>query len=479
MSVLDLIKEDESFEFISLKEAINLLATKTKSTTFGMATYLLNKKVHSTLDCYHRGLDYKLYVSSSAGYLDVEWVGENYAFEWLAYIAENEKHLKKFSVSNTDKYNNGCEESFWKRADFFNLDCIKSLNLFGTKEWNILFKKQQYIWDGNYLATQLADNPPLLDINEDQYLSYSFSIDDVDYPDERWMNESVKLINSHPLFFKNKTFSMHEAVCLMVGYEPIETQWDYQNVNWLIDNPKYEEASNFIFSAVRTNLFEKFSNGEYFITSNNLKILLNESNHFIDGFNNKESIVSSNENLIENTNLKNTIANLELDVAIEKMNVRELNEEVENLKERIIEKDIKIEKLKEDVQKEKGDAFGLFLDVNTANDEINQLKTNIEQLKSEQLANSLKSKNLLDLVFDETATERYAPDLVLSIKLWESIYTHTPKNDSHSNMANQWIENNTSYSETQTGGRSSIDRIREIATPFNDWGNKRNKNHAK
>ena len=337
MSVLDLIKEDESLEFISLKEAINSLATKTKSTTFGIATYLLNKKVQSTLDCYYRNIDYKLYVSSSANYTGEGWVGENYAFQWLQYIAENEKHLKKFSVSNTDKYNSGCEESFWKRADFFNLECIKSLTLFDTKEWNILFKKQQYIWDGSYLATQLADNSHFLDINEDQYLSYSFSIDDVDYPDERWMNESAKQVNSYPLFFKNKTFSMHEAVCLMVGYEPIETQWDYQNVNWLKDNPEYEKASNFIFSAFRTNLFEEFSNGECFITSNNLKILLNESNHFIDGFNNKESIVSSDENLIENTKFKNTIASLELDVAIEKQEVEKLNKEIKHLKVKNLE----------------------------------------------------------------------------------------------------------------------------------------------
>ena len=36
MDLLDLIKEDESLEFISLKEVINLLAEKTKSTTFGI-----------------------------------------------------------------------------------------------------------------------------------------------------------------------------------------------------------------------------------------------------------------------------------------------------------------------------------------------------------------------------------------------------------------------------------------------------------
>lgn len=89
------------------------------------------------------------------------------------------------------------------------------------------------------------------------------------------------------------------------------------------------------------------------------------------------------------------------------------------------------------------------------------------------------TENLIDFIFDESTTERYAPDLVHAIKLWEHIYINNPKNDSHSNMANQWIENNTSYSENQTGGKSSIDRIREITTPFGDWGNKRNKNHKK
>ena len=160
-----------------------------------------------------------------------------------------------------------------------------------------MFKKQQYIWDDNYLATQL--NTPFLDINEDQYLSYSFSIDDVDYPNERWMDESTKQIKSHPLFLKNRTFSIHEATCLMVGYDPIETQWDYENINWLIVNNKYEQASKFMHSAVKTSLFEEFSNGDYFITSDNLKILLNDSGHSIDGFNEKES--TTHNNLTEKT----------------------------------------------------------------------------------------------------------------------------------------------------------------------------------
>lgn len=68
MGLLQLIKEDESLKFISLKEAINLLAIKIKSTTFSIATYLLNKNVVSTLACYYRSTNYKLYVSSTPSY---------------------------------------------------------------------------------------------------------------------------------------------------------------------------------------------------------------------------------------------------------------------------------------------------------------------------------------------------------------------------------------------------------------------------
>lgn len=58
--------------------------------------------------------------------------------------------------------------------------------------------------------------------------------------------------------------------------------WDYEEIDWLGNNSRYEEASNFIFSAARTNLFEIFSNDKYFITSDNLKILSTKNGHYID-----------------------------------------------------------------------------------------------------------------------------------------------------------------------------------------------------
>ena len=54
MGLLNLIKEDESLKFISLKEAINLLAEKTNSNIYEVATYLLNKNVPAQLDSHAR-----------------------------------------------------------------------------------------------------------------------------------------------------------------------------------------------------------------------------------------------------------------------------------------------------------------------------------------------------------------------------------------------------------------------------------------
>lgn len=432
MGLLNLIKEDESLKFISLKEAINLLAEKTKSNIFEVTTYLLNKNVESTLDCYSRSIDYKLYVSSSPRYDGAGWVGENYSFQWLSYISEHEKYLKNSRVSVTAKYNKGCEEAFWKREDFFNLDCIKDLNIFGTED--VTFdKQQQYIWDRNYLSIIESDSPePNENINPYEFDNY----EDAYLTD---INESGT--KKYPLFFKNDVFTVQEAACLISNYNPNLIGNNFRKVVWLEKNPIYAEAENFIYSAVRGGLFEEIEPDFYAVRAGILKNFLSSKELFIDGFNDKQSTTFNNENLVDNTKQKNTIASLELDVAIEKNTVQKLNEEIEQLKKQLQNKD-----------------------------------TEIAELKASQV---VQQDCLLSQIFDETATKRYAPDLVLSVKLWESIYIHTPKNDSHSNMANQWIEKNTSYSETQTGGRSSIDRIREITTPFDDWGNKRNKNHAK
>ncbi|MDA3492714.1 MULTISPECIES: hypothetical protein [Acinetobacter] len=150
--------------------------------------------------------------------------------------------------------------------------------------------------------------------------------------------------------------------------------------------------------------------------------------------------------------------------------------EIKNLKSVISEKDKTIQKLKDDVQKENGEVFCLSMDLNSAKNDFQQLKLKYEDLEAKLLISTPSSTlNILDQIFDESATERYSPDLVLSIKLWESIYINNPKNDSHSNKANSWITMNTGYDLS----RPSATKLREITTPFINWSTHRDRNYKK
>lgn len=344
MGLLDLIREDDSLYYISLEDAINILAKKTESNVWQVATYLLNKDIHIQLNSHQRGANYRVIeTSTGSNNMDVGWVGENDAFFWLQYIVENETELYSPKImGNFSKYYQGCVKTFWDRKQFFeNKDIQFALS---SKEQYPLPNKDNielhpnfaFIWDANYLELHKNDAPNLVEVDSDFYMNESINFED-DLID--------KEEKQYPLFFKNKTFSINEATCVMSGYKPSDTIWISDNVNWLADNPKYAEASDFIFSAVRTELFQEFSNGEYFITSDNLKKLLNESSHFIKGFNDKKITNITNEDLTENTQLKNTIASLQSDIDIERLTIKELSVEVEKLKAELLEKDQKIKAL--------------------------------------------------------------------------------------------------------------------------------------
>ncbi|MBF7693285.1 hypothetical protein [Acinetobacter pollinis] len=109
--------------------------------------------------------------------------------------------------------------------------------------------------------------------------------------------------------------------------------------------------------------------------------------------------------------------------------------------------------------------------------ELKQLKKDNENLNS-QLAEIKKfevkkNSNILDLICDDTAQERYAPDLVTAIKLWEYLYINNSQlTDSHSNRANSWIKNNTSYKNDTA---IEAKRLREVTSPFAIWSNDRKK----
>lgn len=236
--------------------------------------------------------------------------------------------------------------------------------------------------------------------------------------------------------FKKPLLSLHEATCIMTGFDPQHVNRCRNDTNFNIDFANYLGAMDYINSCASARLLDYSEQYDEMNTSDLKKFLANE-NTFINGFNEKEINTSNDENLTENTNLKNTIANLELDVAIEKMNVRELNEEIVKLKTELSEKNIKIKEI--------------------------------------ELSHQKEDTSLLGLIFDETAQDRYAPDLAYAIKAWESIYIKNPKIDSHNNKANKWISKNTSYSGEQED--TATRRLREVIAPLSDWRHTRKKSN--
>lgn len=181
MTLLNLIKEDESFEYISLKEAISLLTEKTNSNLQETAIYLLNKDVPNELTCHTKDTDYKIKETSGKqfSYGMFRTYGKNWAFEYLTNISKihdctSFNELTGYSVGFWDDWGlavkNGnvglLEHTYWYRQAFFNLQPIKSLNLLDDDQ---IESNQNLIpiWDANYLNIQELETQSDIELLDD------------------------------------------------------------------------------------------------------------------------------------------------------------------------------------------------------------------------------------------------------------------------------------------------------------------------
>ena len=369
----------------------------------------------------------------------------------------------------------------WIKGDFFfHFENLTQINLEGNDE-NEDNLNQNSFWDENYIDLQLKDSD--LETFNFSDLNIDLTANEIDSLLEQWEN-TYNTSKSVPLYFKNLTFSVHEATCLMTGYNPISTSRFYNKTSWLEENPTYEEASDFIYSAVRSNFFEDFTNADPYITATKLKKFFNESRIYINGFNHHTEQKDDNPSIGHASINHYQQKNLELTKKIEYLenklqqeifqssllgsDYKSSQSEIENLKGTVSEQNSQIKKLKDDFFKENGSVFELTLDLNNAKKDIENLIAQNEQLKSNiPMHNKAKEENLLDTIFDKSQVNKYAPDLVSAIKLWEHLYINDTKNkDKHGNRANYWITKNTSYTNTTS---IEVKRLREITSPFNDW----------
>jgi len=107
--------------------------------------------------------------------------------------------------------------------------------------------------------------------------------------------------------------------------------------------------------------------------------------------------------------------------------------------------------------------------------DVIQLKADNDDLKkqSEQQIDTLADDSILQSILDNSH-EHHAPDLKHAIQLWIDLYIKKGVGGgSHSAMANNWIYSNTGYDSSENS--SPIKRLREITTPFKDFGGQRPK----
>lgn len=169
--------------------------------------------------------------------------------------------------------------------------------------------QDENVWDEDYLCQLEEENSIVID-NQNDELEFPDFIDS----NEDFLKGSNKQKN-YPLFYKNETFTVEEAACLVSGYEVINVESRSTYVAWRNDNPKYVEAENWIYSLVRGNLFEELEHNFYIIRSSELKKYLNKIGKIIEGFNDDGNLSEVEFRLInENSNLKSKIDELSKEV---------------------------------------------------------------------------------------------------------------------------------------------------------------------
>ena len=129
--------------------------------------------------------------------------------------------------------------------------------------------------------------------------------------------------------------TLHEAACIVSDYDPELVDRCRNDTNFSENFSSYLRASRFLDACIGAGEIPyDFNLG---IEAHHLKSYLQRENIIIAGFNDQIAEPLHTESTEVHTEFKTTIANLELDLAIEKTKVEKLNEEIGHLKAHIAE----------------------------------------------------------------------------------------------------------------------------------------------
>lgn len=244
------------------------------------------KKLH--LDFYFRLEDIRKYVRFDSSNLE--------KFEVVDFFSDDDVRRLLKSCIPLFLTENGLEHNLiddfvTSALNFFECDSEKGFRI-SARELKSLFLDNQIItkgvsnlyqeieldfckniWDENYLSILKSDNNYEVDyLNFDEFC-------------ERNFNDIYPLNEDYPLFYKNETFTVQEAACLISGYDPISVDDKSSYIPWRNKNPKYVQAENWMHSLVRGGLFDEIYTDFYVIKSKKLKQYLLENREIIAGFN--------------------------------------------------------------------------------------------------------------------------------------------------------------------------------------------------
>lgn len=183
-----------------------------------------------------------------------------------------------------------------------------------------------------------------------QNLSSDFSFEKAEPIVQKSINLSQENINQNSQYnykfflFKKPLLSLHEAACIMTGFDPQHVNRCRNDTNFNINFANYLGAMDYINSCASARLLDYSEQYDEMNTGDFKKFLENE-NTFIEGFN--DYLTPPISTVVQvNNNSNETISDLEFDLVIERGTVNILNAEIEKLKAELLKKDQIIKELR-------------------------------------------------------------------------------------------------------------------------------------
>ncbi|KQW98050.1 hypothetical protein ASC84_04665 [Acinetobacter sp. Root1280] len=521
MKLLELAKKNLE-DYISIIDTLNFFAFSQKTPIKHVALFLLSQKFQSDIETY-KANNYFI-VESTDNYDWGEFIETNNTLVSIANLQDPlnliEEITSEISVLNYTELST----LFWKRSNLYNNEVIKSLNIdwyFYIKDIQRIVKNGEYPlqdyqdieWyedftvrnlltshiNHSYLVTEIKNkiliekfvesifsyfretlnldykihhldlkdfllknniiiqsfNDTLLEENKflpkniwDESYIYALEIPNNEIDLEPVIDLDIEVKygteNSYPMYYKSDVFTPIEAACVISGSDPEVAQFEKNYIPWRKANPEFVQAERFINSAVRNQLFDDNEEDDCLVKAEKLKHYLVEKGIIIEGFN---DILPKQNNSFGNP-------------TIEHASLEHYQQKNQKLLERI-------DQLEKEIQRKDGGISLLTIDFNKTTTEIEQLKDKLRLLESEQIIDKSEAESLLDLIFDKSQTDKYAPDLVLAIQLWNALYgSNHQSEDSHGNRSKYWIKANTPY---QNESSVEVKRLKEITSPLNGW----------